>query len=323
MRMLCAGWVALFGFSGAVSALELPRDGWVRWRVPAVEGAPAWCCIGNWKNPQPGANVCRLDGPESGYGNQSRDATASEVDIYVRLSGGVPTLLRALAPACEVVTDTPVKVLTAVTPDASAAWLARQAVPKSTRSHALAALSVQAGSAARAALLDTARSAREIEQRKDAIFWMVQGRGAEGFDLAVPFLSEDADPKLREHAAFALSQSRARDAAPLLIRAAREDKSPKVRGQAWFWLAHKKAPQTESAIASALRQETDAHVREQAVFALSQLGDERGAKALAALLDNRDLPQDIRKRAVFWLGQSNSDTAIQALDRLLAATPAR
>ncbi|MBL8513641.1 MAG: HEAT repeat domain-containing protein [Betaproteobacteria bacterium] len=323
MSIRIAGILALCAASLHASALDLPRDGWVRWRVPAAEGAPAWCCAGDWNHRNSEFKLCRLDAPQWGYGNLSREAAISEVDIHVHQTGGVPTQLRALAPSCHVVTESPVKQLANVTADASAAWLARQVGAKAIRSHALAALSVQDGPAARKALLDSASKGRDAAERKESIFWMVQGRGTEGFEMAAPYLRDDTDPKVREHAAFALSQSRARDAAPLLIRAAREDPAPKVRAQAWFWLAQTKAPQTEAAIGQALDEERDGHVREQAVFALSQLGDERGARALIALLENRRLPHDIRKRAVFWLGQSNSDTAIRTLDRLLAATPPR
>jgi HEAT repeat protein len=108
-----------------------------------------------------------------------------------------------------------------------------------------------------------------------------------------------------------------RGSAPTLIAIATSNENPKVREQAWFWLSQVAAPETEAAIATALRKEPDRHVREQAIFALSQLPHERGAKALVAVVEDRSLPREDRRHAIFWLGQSDSEYATAYLDRLL------
>jgi HEAT repeat protein len=59
-------------------------------------------------------------------------------------------------------------------------------------------------------------------------------------------------------------------------------------------------------------------VREQAIFALSQLPDGRGTRALIATAEDRSLTREQRKRAVFWLAQSESDEAQAYLQKVLA-----
>ena len=108
-----------------------------------------------------------------------------------------------------------------------------------------------------------------------------------------------------------------RGSAPRLIALATSDANPKVRSQAWFWLSQARAPETERAIAASLKQETDRKVRHEAIFALSQLPSERAAKALSAVVEDRSLPREDRKQAIFWMGQVDSPHATAYLDRLL------
>ena len=63
----------------------------------------------------------------------------------------------------------------------------------------------------------------------------------------------------------------------------------------------------------------DEHVREQAIFALSQLPDERATRALIAAAEDRSLSREQRKRAVFWLAQSESEAAQTYLEKVLTA----
>jgi len=158
-----------------------------------------------------------------------------------------------------------------------------------------------------------------IETRKQAVFWMAQMRGREGADITSSIMFTDKDAEVREHAAFSLAQSESPRVTADLIRLGNTDRDAEVRAQAWFWLAHTAAPETESAIFTALSKETDAEVRERAILALSRLPDERAAKALLTIAEDRSQSRELRKRAVFWLSQSDSDTALTYLEQVLTA----
>ena len=71
-------------------------------------------------------------------------------------------------------------------------------------------------------------------------------------------------------------------------------------------------------ITAALATETSDDAREQAVFALSQLKEGQAEDALIAVVRG-NYPRDAKKQALFWLGESGSPRAIQALDEVLAA----
>jgi HEAT repeat protein len=55
---------------------------------------------------------------------------------------------------------------------------------------------------------------------------------------------------------------------------------------------------------SILRTTTDPQVQDKAVFALSQVGSWRGQQALRAFAQRSDVPEPMREKAIFWLGQS-------------------
>ena len=319
------GLLACAVLSSAQSAeLPLPRDGWVSWEVAATENAPAWCCWGAGQTGHAPPATCRLDRREGfGIGGGHRDATTDSVKVYAHLAAGKVDRLQVLAASCPVETSTPIKTLASVAGDDSARWLVdrvRQdgAERRSTGEDALAALAMHRGEVARDALLNFARNDKHVETRKSAIFWLAMLRGAEGAEITSAVMFKDENAEVRKHAAFAMAQTRSARAEADLIRQGNTDKVGDVRAQAWFWLAQTGAPGAEQAIAAALRKDADEHVREQAIFALSQLPEDRSTPALVAAAEDRSLPRELRKRAVFWLAQSESVSAQAYLEKVLA-----
>jgi HEAT repeat protein len=269
--------------------LTLPRDGWVSWQVAAVDGAPAWCCwrssnnfSGNFRDTPPTA--CKLDGKQNSWGDRDEETT-DQVRIYARTAGGKLDRLRVLSVACPAQAATPIRDLGTVAENDSARGLVGLAKQKNEA--VLTALAMNRGEVARDALSDIARNDTRGETRQQAVFWLAQVRGQEGADIASSVMFNDKDPEVREHAAFALSQSA--------------------------------TPRAEADLARLLNTDKDDEVREGAVFALSQLPDERAARALIATAENRSLARELRKKAVFWLSQSESDAAQTYLEKVLTA----
>lgn len=312
---------------------EFPRDGWVSWDVPAVENAPAWCCYyyEDRNDPRPGR--CALDGKSYGYGMRDDAARTDTMRIYAKFADGEVQRVRSLAPTCEATADTPIRHLGPRGAGSSVAWLrgimtstarsddnGNAGHPRGPARDAFAALAVHRGDEALATLRDQAQSAASRGQRKQAVFWLGQVRGEPGVDILQPILLGDADANIREHAAFAVAQSKSQRASALLIRQGEQDTSAKVRGQAWFWLAHSKAPDADAALHAAVRRDPDMKVRQKAVFALSQLPGTRAVNALTALAEDRALDRELRKKAVFWLGQSKAPEAMAYLEKTLVGS---
>lgn len=315
------GWLRiglLLICSGAVASdLVLPKDGWVSWRVAAVEGTQEWCCFGGAPDGAR-AQACDLDGRNRSYGSSDDAPAVSHVQVYARMRGGEVERIRAYGPSCPVKAQGAITHLGDVDADASARWLTAQLAGREERfSDALAALAMHAGTTAEDELARMAGAPGEGERRKDALFWLGHARGEAGVRRIEPLLVGDPDPQIRQHAAFAISQGTSARRGDLVLQQARTDQDREVRSQAWFWLAQSGDARAEAELRKALRDEKSREVRHQAIFALSQLPDERGVPALIAVVEDRGLPIEDRKQALFWLGHSETDAAIAYLDRVL------
>ena len=105
---------------------------------------------------------------------------------------------------------------------------------------------------------------------------------------------------------------------PDLLRIARADRiSRKVRRSAVFWLGQAAGDAVTRGLTDLVDEGgVDHEVRETAVFALSQRPREEGVPALIRIAkDNRD--PDLRRKAIFWLGQSDDPRALALFEELL------
>ncbi len=103
-------------------------------------------------------------------------------------------------------------------------------------------------------------------------------------------------------------------AAPLaLVHLGRESDDDEVRAQAQFWLAQTGDPRAARWIRETIARDPSDEVREQSVFALSQVADAT-PQLLALLRESAD--REVKRQAIFWLGQSDDPRAVAA-ERLL------
>jgi hypothetical protein len=126
------------------------------------------------------------------------------------------------------------------------------------------------------------------------------------------------DRQLHDEALAALAVHRAPAAYHVIESLMFKSADSHMRGQAAFWLAHTGRSEAEDAINKALRTESDRNTRDQEIFALSRLPGERATRALIDTAQDKALPREDRKRAIFWLAQSGSDSALAYLDKVLA-----
>ena len=105
---------------------------------------------------------------------------------------------------------------------------------------------------------------------------------------------------------------------PDLLKIARQaDISRKVRSSAVFWLGQAAGDAATRGLTDLVDDNgADHEVRETAVFALSQRPKDEGVPALIRIArQNRD--PDLRRKAIFWLGQSDDPRALDLFEELL------
>ncbi|HYU10245.1 MAG TPA: HEAT repeat domain-containing protein [Gemmatimonadales bacterium] len=105
---------------------------------------------------------------------------------------------------------------------------------------------------------------------------------------------------------------------PGLLKIAKDANiSRKVRRSAVFWLGQAAGDAATKGLTDLVDDgNADREVRESAVFALSQRPKDEGVPALIRIAkQNRD--PDLRRKAIFWLGQSDDPRALSLFEELL------
>jgi HEAT repeat protein len=125
---------------------------------------------------------------------------------------------------------------------------------------------------------------------------------------------------LRRKAVFLIAQQDNANAESILLNVARTDPDAEVRAQAVFWLSQVNSPTAVVALDSILRSSNDPELQEKALFALSQQDSPKATQTLRNYAMQESAPEDLREKAVFWLGQKGDTSSIGFLRTLYGRT---
>jgi hypothetical protein len=106
------------------------------------------------------------------------------------------------------------------------------------------------------------------------------------------------------------------EAAAYLIKMAKSGGSAEVRRQALFWVAQRAGREAAPTLRGAIDNDPEVRVKEHAVFALSRLPKDEGVPLLIDVARTNRSPE-VRKKAMFWLGQSKDPRALKFFEELL------
>jgi HEAT repeat protein len=206
------------------------------------------------------------------------------------------------------------------TPEATAALdsILQHGADREIQEKAVFALSQQRGEAASRALRNhLERAGVPDEIKENIIFWLGQKRSEENAQyLRDLYGKPSTSPKMKEKIIFSLSQMGLEGNARWLIGIATDEREPiDVRKDALFWAGQmRQVPFTElSGIYGRIQSR---EMKEQLIFVYSQ---RREREAVTALIDiaRTEADPELRKKAVFWLGQSRDPRAAEFLVELI------
>jgi len=186
-----------------------------------------------------------------------------------------------------------------------------------TRRDLLFAISLHPGRQAYEILKKAALGPEDDKVRETAIFWLGNYGDAESLaDLKEIYAGAKSD-SIKKQVIFALQLSRRKEAVEELIRIARRDPSQEARKQAVFWLGQKATAESVKALEDIVEGPAEeSTLKEQAVFAISQLPKDKSVPMLIDIASsNKSL--SVRKKAMFWLGQSGDPAALQFFEEIL------
>jgi HEAT repeat protein len=154
-------------------------------------------------------------------------------------------------------------------------------------------------------LMSIARNDPDQETREQAVFWLGQVPDERAVDLLEQILRTSKDEDLQSKAIFALSQHKSERGASILRDVAiREGASDELRGQAIFWLGQRPSPENNEFLRSLFTKLNNDELKDKVLFSLSQRRNQGNEKWLMDVVMDSHESIDIRKKALFWAGQS-------------------
>lgn len=296
-------------------AVKAAEGQWLAFKLPVLDGTRSPCCWkGSWNGM--GEVGCSLTSKHQSYGSGSHSPLTEEVVVFNQIRDGRVQDFRVFGESCPIDTGgARITWIDGVDTDAGLDWL-EQVAHQDEHGAALYAFALHRSPEAGKRLYSLAKETGS-DIPEEAIFWLGEARGKEGFKLLKRLLAELPRGDKRRQINFALSQNGTAEAADLLFEISKSDPDPEQRGEAMFWLAQEYPQRAQGYLLDVIDTEQDEDVLEQAVFAISQLPGETGDMMLLDLAKNDQTPRTVRRQALFWLAQSDNDDSIAALTELL------
>jgi HEAT repeat protein len=178
---------------------------------------------------------------------------------------------------------------------------------------ALFSLSQQSDPRAQQALRDFAlRESEPEELREKAVFWLGQQQGGQSTEFLRNLYARITNQDLKEKILFSLSQQHGAGNEQWLMSIAVNPKEDiELRKKALFWAGQSGVAVSE--IAGLYDRMTDTELKESIIFTLSQRQSDRGAIDKLFDIAKNEKDADLRKKAIFWLGQSRDPRVQQFL----------
>lgn len=185
------------------------------------------------------------------------------------------------------------------------------------RKRVIFALTQRHSEAARVKLFEIARSAADRESREDAIFWVGQRGDDQAADELIRLLDGERDTGLRKKIVFSLSQMNNPKARTKLMDVVRRSDDAELRAETVFWIAQTGGAQALEFLVQLYDSEKSVEVKRKIIFSLTQTHDQKAALRKLMAIGKSDPSPELRKEAIFWIGQSQDPEAIKFLEDIL------
>jgi HEAT repeat protein len=184
----------------------------------------------------------------------------------------------------------------------------RDACHRALRRKAVFVLSQKHSAETEDILLDVAQHDPESEVRLQAVFWLSQVPTERAVTMLDSILRTTDDAELREKALFALSQQHSPRAGQILRTYAESATAPSdARLKAIFWLGQQPSAENSAFLRALYAKLADDALKEKVIFSLSQTRSAETNRWLMDLALNERESIEMRKKALFWAGQTGGD----------------
>lgn len=168
-------------------------------------------------------------------------------------------------------------------------------------------------------LADLVRNESEArEVRKQAAFAIGVGKDGNALQALQGLYPAVSNREVKNQVIFAASINEDKDGAVnFLINVANTDTDREARKQAIFWLGQKAGERSLGTLKEVVdSNDGDTEIQKQAVFAISQRPKDESVPLLMKIAKTHANPA-VRKQAIFWLGQSGDQRAVDFFKEIL------
>ncbi len=156
-----------------------------------------------------------------------------------------------------------------------------------------------------------------VKVRESAVFWLGNFGDARSLADLKEIYGREKSAALKKQIVFAIQLSKTPEATAELIAIARSDADPEIRKSAVFWLGQKASAESVKALKDIVEAKDDAAgLKDQAVFAISQLPKDKSVPLLIDIAKTNG-SSSVRKKAIFWLGQTGDEAALKFFEDIL------
>jgi TolA-binding protein len=156
-----------------------------------------------------------------------------------------------------------------------------------------------------------------LELREKAIFWLGQHKDPENQAFLRNLFARLDNDDLKEKVLFAVSQGRSEDNSRWLLDVALDERQTvELRKKALFWAGQSRGAPTAD-FAALYDRVKDREIKDQLIFVFSQRSRDPVAMDKLFAIAKNDPDRELRKKAIFWIGQSRDPRAAQFLQELI------
>ncbi len=192
----------------------------------------------------------------------------------------------------------------------------RTSTDRQMQEKAIFALSqVNKGRASAALRAYAERNDAPTELREQAIFWIGQSNNADNARYLQTLYGTLREKELKEKVIFSLSQMNSAENARFIMNIAlNESEDIEMRKQALFWAGQQGGSITD--LVALYAKMTNPEMKEQLIFVYSQRNEKPAVDKLVDIARS-DPDREMRKKALFWLSQSNDPRVAEILQQII------
>jgi HEAT repeat protein len=153
------------------------------------------------------------------------------------------------------------------------------------------------------------------ELRENAIFWIGQSNSADNATYLQTLYSRLNEKELKEKVIFSLSQMNREENVRFIMNIALDESEDiEMRKQALFWAGQQGGSMTD--LVALYDRMKNPEMREQLIFVYSQRREKAAVDKLVEIARS-DPDREMRKKALFWLSQSNDPRVAEILQQII------